>query len=477
MADTQSTQTAYTYPHTQEEAGRVSSYSRNELLYLGDHYTALNIKQDDFGRTEDFGKTRYIVANFPGIVTRLCADMLFEEFPKIRLPDGDDKFIDALFQANNLRTQIYESALEQSFRGDVVFRIRTKDNKIIIEDINPSCFYPKYPFDNVRAEPEYMALEWKVKFDDLGECLYVERHYKGRIETNLYQIKDKELIKVDLKSKYPNTEEVVNTGVNEFMVVHIPNHRINTMWNGLSDYHDLVDIFKAINNRISRNNVILNKHSDPILAVPQGVIDDTGSVNRSAFGMIEVRGSGSGQQKDIMPQYIVWDANLEAAFKEIDILMEVLFMTAEMTPSAFGMDKNGQAESGRALKFKLLRTIAKKHRKQLYYDHGLRQLLYVAQLLAKKGYTAGDYKMQGNPVVPTIEWSDGIINDYVESIDAEDQALTAGITTRKDAIARVYSMTDKEAKDKADEIDSEKKSRIPQFSVDPKVIPPDASKA
>jgi len=55
------------------------------------------------------------------------------------------------------------------------------------------------------------------------------------------------------------------------------------------------------------------------------------------------------------PEYIVWNANLDSAMKEIDKMVEFLFMFSETSPDALGLGKGGQAESGRALKMKLLR--------------------------------------------------------------------------------------------------------------------------
>ena len=75
-----------------------------------------------------------------------------------------------------------------------------------------------------------------------------------------------------------------------------------------------------------------------------------------------------------------------------------LFLFSETSPSAYGLDKGGVAESGRALKFRLLRTIAKKHRKQLYYDDGLKELLTTAQEFAKaNGLTCDDVKVKRKP--------------------------------------------------------------------------------
>lgn len=462
------------YPPSPQDSARLSAYDKFQKLYLGEHYEAFNIKNTQMGK--DYDRLQYLATNFAGLISRLSADMLFEEFPTIRLPDGDDDFIHNLFYKNSLKTQIYESGLEQSFRGDVVFRIRAENKEVVVEDINPACYFPHFDTSNVRAEPDYKALAWTISLgtptgttkERMG--VFIEKHYKGRIETELYELDgDKLGAKLPLNDYYPDVQEVVQTGVDDFLVVHIPNQRINTMWNGLSDYYDLQPLMQAVNNRLTRIDIILNKHADPILMVPKGVLDDDGKVRREAMGTIEI---DTGDSAGTMPQYIVWDANLESAFKEIDRLVDNLFMTGEVSQAAFGMDDGGYAESGRALKYKLLRTIAKKHRKELYYDDGLKRLFFVAQQFAKKNnYTVNGYKIKKDAVIPEIIWKDGVINDTLDAIEAEERALNAGLTTKEDAISRVYGLSETEAKEKMAEIEEEKKNAVPSFNVAPKFDP------
>jgi hypothetical protein len=128
---------------------------------------------------------------------------------------------------------------------------------------------------------------------------------------------------------------------------------------GISDYEDLVDLFFAINNRLSRNEHILDKHGDPILAVPQGVLDGSGNVSRQNLGMIELPSHPMNGEVS-KPEYIVWDSKLESSFAQIDVLLEQLWISSEMSPTLFGLTKYGVAESGRALKYKLLRTLSSK---------------------------------------------------------------------------------------------------------------------
>lgn len=464
------------FPPT-KDLQRINDYEIYEKIFFGEHYEAFNVATGgEFGQDmKKLDKLRYVAANFGGMISKLSADMLFEEFPKITIPEADE-FVDALIESNNLKTQFYESALENSYRGDAVFRIRGEEKQVIIEDLNPSVYFPEYDENNIRKEPKAHILAWRVGLGGTNpttgkqrQGMFMERHLKGTIEYHLYEIDGAGNVLGEItpiESYYPEIKASEATNIKDFLVVHIPNFRVNSRFFGISDYKDLLSLFAAIENRLTKVDNILDKHGDPILAVPEGVLDEEGNVNRKSFGVIEVPTDGGSGQK---PEYIVWDANLDSAFKEIDKLVEFLFMTSETSSAAFGLDKNGAAESGRALKYKLLRTIAKKHRKELYYDCGLKRLFKNACEFAKANkFMAGEVAWKGDKVGKVqIEWQDGIINDALETLEVEEKKQAMGISSDVDIIARTEGISVKEAEEKLAKIREQKKQDMPAFAVNP----------
>jgi len=134
----------------------------------------------------------------------------------------------------------------------------------------------------------------------------------------------------------------------------------------------------------------------------------------------------------VTPSYMTWEGQLAAAYQQIDKLVEFIFMMSETAPSAFGMDKFGVAESGRALRLRLLRTLAKVNRKRLYYDAALKQALLTAQILDVT-HGSGGYK----PAEPTIQWADGLPEDMVEMVEIESQRVAAGNTSVESSVRRL----------------------------------------
>ena len=377
-----------TFPYSAEDKKRLSNYSYFEQLFFGDHYEAFRMKvqSEDFNRT--YGKLRYVMINYAGLISKVCADRLFSEPITIKFTGGDQKFGEALIKENHLMTQLYESALSNSYLGDALFKVRTgkrhrndANATVIMEDTTPRIYFPKIDPFNVRAMPEQQELAWVFRSGN-NEYLRKEIHEPGKILNQVFLMKGDEVVNQPLPLDILGIDGLLpeqQTGIDRSLVTHIANWKTGSRWNGISDYYDLDSIFFAINNRMTKSDNILDKHSDPILMVPPGVLDENGKPIKKDGRIIEM-----GNGDDGKPEYVVWDASLENAWKEIEKLVEFFEMVAEISPDAFGMGKGGAVESGRALKFKLMRTIAKIARKKLYYDPAIKEALYVAQLMAKE---------------------------------------------------------------------------------------------
>jgi len=244
--------------------------------------------------------------------------------------------------------------------------------------------------------------------------------------------------------------------IDDTLIKHAPNWKTTDRFFGISDYYDLDSLFYALNNRMSSIDNILDKHSDPILMVPPGVLDEKGNVRKKALGVIEIGEGDNGK-----PEYIVWDASLENAFKEIEKIVEFLYLIGEISPDMLGLGE-GISASGRALKFKLMRTIAKVARKKLYYDSMIKETIYTAQLLAKAYNLEVDgLKLKKEPVKPEIIWQDGLPVDETEQLQNETTAIDAGITSEVDAAMRVYGYDEQTAESKIKKIKDDKKIDMP----------------
>lgn len=457
------------YP-PQKDIDRLAKYDTYERLFMGDHRTAFRSKLDQYD--PQFSgldpKVRYVVLPYPRIISTISADLLFEEQPKILLENATNQdFVDKLWYENSLWTTLYEEALVSSYKGDSVMRILAVDGQIKIDTVKPDVYFPVYNKNNVKTPVKEHVLAYKQTIND-NLFLVIETYRVGEIETKVHEFKDNTIGGEYNSMDILGIEPIVKTNLGEgySLIHHIKNWGISGKFWGISDYEDLVDLFFAINNRLSRNEHILDKHGDPILAVPQGVLDTKGEVSRQKLGMIELPSHPmSGESSK--PEYIVWDSKLESSFAQIDVLLEQLWISSQMSPTLFGLTKYGVAESGRALKYKLLRTLSLKHRKQMYWDNGIKALVESAIEFARNNQLQADDKSPAQTEVPTILWQDGIIMDELEILENEKGKLDYELTTKEDAISNIEGITRDEAQEKLTRIQQEldAKNKANPFSI------------
>ena len=428
------------FPPTEEDEARLKQYSNYRLLFKGNHNDVYKRIQDWLDKEVD-SAVIYIVCNFAGMISKICADLLFGEPTQFVVGDKDTKeqqAVDNMVTDNNLHTKNYEMALSNSFRGDAAYKVRFgkptdwKNEQVIVESVPARIFFPHLNSDNVQ-EMSGCTLAW-LKTDKASGKKYLRKeiHEPGIIRNELWLMdgkKIKQQVALDTFEEYAELEESQDTKFPGLLVEHVPNWRLDDEFFGISDYIDLESLFDELNNRVSRVSRILDKHSDPKLILPPGSMKyDTARkrwyIEKESLQCFEV----DGEVKDL-PRYLVWDAQLEAAFKQIDKLLELLMMFSEMSPAAFGMDKEGVAESGRALKFRLFRTLAKINRKKLYFNQALKNILYTAQVIDNT-WGPGSYE----PKVPDIKWADGLPEDEQEQTEIHSRRYESGIESRETAV-------------------------------------------
>lgn len=456
----------------QADKERIENYDYFSKLYFGQHYKAFLIKGGG-NVARQYKELKYIAANFPGLMSKTIADLLFGESISISISkdngkkDDDQLYLEGVLERNQLINQLYESALVNSRNGDDVFKLRIgprnkarpENRDLIIEQIGPDNYFPVITKHSGRNTVDQDVL--MIKFKEGSQVYYhKEIHVPGYIYHEVYQYDEtSKSLKAQFSPEKFGYKEEEKTNIDSSLIYHIPNQRDGSGFFGTSDYADLTSLFYAINNRLTKTDEVVDKHSDPLLAVPPGVIDENGNVVKSDIGLIEVDNETPGFNK---PEYIVWDARLEAAFKEIDKFIELLFALSEISPAAFGMDKDGKIESGRALKFKLLTTIRKRNRKRRYYDQGIKDMLETGLEFAKAN---GLYT--GEITRPRIKWADGIINDDVEQVDIATKRIDAGLSSTEDEIARLDGLTAEEAREKAEKIRESNTANIPAIDFGP----------
>jgi hypothetical protein len=164
--------------------------------------------------------------------------------------------------------------------------------------------------------------------------------------------------------------------------------------------------------------------------VPDGALDDQGymDVRRK-----KIFTPGMNNDK---AEYITRDPHLVEAYDAIDRTIQTILLLSQTPGALFGLDKDGKAESGRALKFKLLSGLGKARRHGRALSEGLAA---AAQLALQRedvlnGFKPGDYAV-------SCELSGKFIVDEYETAQEVQLLRNAGAISIENAVREAQGLS------------------------------------
>ena len=393
------------------ERDRLKKYEENKKLFKGEH----NKVYADWVRLlrEDKKATLEIILNWHKRISVLWADLLIGEPPKITVgkdSSAEQVEIDNIVENNELLNTVYQIVIDISRFGTGIFNIYNDGSNGIIDITPPSIWYPVVSPDNIK-KISYHVLAWTVSVkqgNSTTAYLKVQIHEKGKYTLRQYMLRDGTILK---EIEEPKS---IQTGLSDFAIIPIHNIVTSDTVFGADDYSDLDSILQEMEIRIAQISRILDKHSDPNMYGDEATLDEnpeTGEVTFLGGGKF-FPVSENGEK----PGYLVWDAQLDANWKELEFLLSQLYILSETSAAAFGELKAGMAESGSALKRLMLAPLAKTQRIRLRVDPALKKAIKLCSQI-------GNGKNLSKESI-NISWQDGLPRDDRE--EAEIMAIRTG---------------------------------------------------
>ena len=402
-------------PKDADTVVRLETYAKNKLLFEGKHdqvFTDLNrlIREDQVPTLE-------ISLNWHKRLSTTFSSFLWGETPNISSTQDNGSYLNSIIEYNNLNEIGYEVTLDTLRYGTGLFKIGYDGTRGTIDAQNPAYWHPIFHSDNLKRV-QYHVLAWSFDENDKkGQrktYLRAEIHSKGKIENRLYQLENGKITEqikpISSHPRYSSLKDEQKTGIEDFLL--IPVHNLQTSDNalGLDDYEDINTIIEQIELRICQITRILNKHSDPNMAGSESCLQVNPDTNEATFvagGKFFPMESG-----ESYPQYIVWDGKLEAAYSQIELLLNQLYSLAEVSPILFGdPQKLQRVDSGAALKRLLISTLAKVNRLKLAIDPQVKKALKITSKLETLKRVPDSMELKDI----SIEWQDGLPQDELEA--------------------------------------------------------------
>lgn len=444
---------------------RVDLYSRNLTLFKHTIESINRIIQI-YPRADGSKIQLEILFNFYKRLSTLWENLTFGEVPTITAgEEGTDerKTIDKLVNDDFFNT-CGMNVIDMSRYGTGVFKVRHDTREPIIETINPSFWFPIVSADNINNVTAHV-IAYTFSEDqttlfglvtNTKRYLKVEIHEKGRITNKIFNVNGETIgNEIEWSLVYPDIPQVQETGVDDFLIVPVHNIKTSDSPYGMDDYSDIVSIVTELENRLTQIDIILDKHSDPSIYGPDSALEYDEKLKQYKFKSGKYIPMENG---DPTPGYLTWDGQLEAAFKQLDLLMQKLYIVSETSPACFGIQTDG-VQSGTALKRSMQTALWKAARIKRRYDVAIKKVLKLAVALDKQ-FT--DIPFEVDDLNIKIEWQDCVENDPKEQ--AEIEAIRTGnkpTSSIKSAIKRLDGVNDVQAQKEVSQILQEESSQQP----------------
>lgn len=445
----------------QDSIERLARYDRLRKLFGGkplEVYERATEILKDSPHAEQLRKL-YIAVNLADILATKPADLLVGDPPNYEsgMDDASPEQValNQYVEENDINQLIHESATANGYRGDAWIKARfgyVQDYseltrldldlpdgvtmEPIIEHIDATTVFPETSRGNVKRfkAVNIATVEWVAARKQDIPYLNVERHIPGYIQYKRYQMEPSDVVTQfgAMVQTFIIGEEVdtgredatVATGLPHIPVFHAPYKSVDDSWEGIGGLEKIESKLAAINDRLAQIDFILWKHADPTAYGPDL---EGGSGNSVQFGGKYIPIT----KDDVEPGYMTWNAQLDAAFKELDLLIAAVFIMSETPQWLFGTTMAGGGQGGTgtshtdggAIKARFMPIISKVRRIRNHYDRALRDALWTCYLFDKE---FGEYK--GDAVYPKINWKDGIPRNLAEEVEMM-QARTGGKPT------------------------------------------------
>lgn len=438
------------------ELKRLKRYKENKLLFEDEHAV---VYKEQFERIErvigNFGKviSYATIFNYQKLMTLKIADFVFGEPPKISVGnEGKQDVINRILLDTDFYNKLYMSVIDLSRYGDSVIQVsKAGENKARLDVTSPVWWFPVVDNDNIKQFLYHCFCRILI-IDSKRELYGLKVHIHnpsepGVCEEHTYRL-DGKPGSFKIGKEMTKTEELhIETEFEVCPVYHISNTATSDRCFGIDDYSSIDSIVSELIIRVSQVSKVLDKFSSPSMTGPSSAMTWNEALQRYELRIADYYTREN--DTDPKPEMIVWDANLDANFKQIELLVNQLYTISEMGSAVFGDISNstGNVASGTALRRLMISPLAKAKRIVNRYDKIIKEVLSVA---------ANVYGTVIDPSEISIMWNDGLPSDPLEEANIMN-VRTGGKATmsRTRAIQLFDGLSDKDTENELELIEAD----------------------
>lgn len=426
-------QTGKSFPPSKERT-RIERYEQNAALFNGEHFEISSLRtRGDCEHKVAYSMEVYnksasrisrVVGNFEDVISfpillnyqRLMAlkmaDLVCGEYPTITgTSPEENKSLTMIRDYTEFDSRLFAGVIDLSRFGDSVWRVyRDEEGNNSYTNWDPREWFPIVAQDGTMRITHHVLcwIENTTPDEDIPHYqLHAQIHGTSKEDAGHYEHRIYKMDKWGGTIGRHVSTEMVQTGLSRCAVFNVKQFSTSTTVFGYDDYVQLDSILAEIMARVGQISIILDKHSDPNIAGPVSMLQQDPMTGEFKLKLGKFFGVSEGE---MLPQYMTWDGQLEAAFKQLELLINQLYILSEMGNALLGATDGGQAVSGTAMRYKMVNPLAKARRIANNLTVPVRQL-----------FATLSEHFNGASAVPfeniSVFWSDGLPDDPRENIE------------------------------------------------------------
>ena len=387
--------------------------------------------------------------NYQRLMTLKVADLVCGEHPTISgVTPKENAAIRDVRDTADFDAKLYATVIDISRYGDSIWRVyKDYDKKMNFTPWDPTQWYPIVKQDGTNSISAHCLcwIENRSK-DEYRPDYYLHAQIHEVEKPGVYTYKVFKMNTDGATLQKLVSSKEVKTGVDQCAVLHLKAFTTTNSVYGYDDYMPLDSILAEIMTRVGQISAILDKHADPNITGPASMLKMNADTGEYYLDTGKFYAISQGEEK---PEYMTWDGQLTSAFKQLEFLINQLYILSEMGAALLGgQDGSSQAISGTAMRFKMVNPLAKVRRIANSLTRPVRQLFSVLSNTAEvdeSEFESPDFvpqAIEGVSAQPTAEnkpltlpipyrkisvfWADGLPDDPRENI--ENCKLATGAT-------------------------------------------------
>lgn len=374
--------------------------------------------------------------NYQRLMTLKVADLVCGEYPTISgVTPKENAAIRDVRDESDFDAKLYATVIDISRYGDSIWRVyKDYNNRMNFTPWDPSQWYPIVKQDGTNSIEAHCLCWIENRSKDIYKpdyYLHVQIHSVDNPGSYTYKEFRMDSDGATIREEISSAE--IKTGLNRCAIYHLKAFTTSNSVYGYDDYMTLDSILAEIMTRVGQISAILDKHADPNITGPVSMLkmnQETGEYELDTGKFFAV---SPGEEK---PEYMTWDGQLSSAFKQLEFLVNQLYILSEMGAALLGgQDGSSQAISGTAMRFKMVNPLAKVRRIANSLSLPVRQLFSALSITAEVDeaeFESPDFEAQASteplaqpkPLelpIPyrriSVFWADGLPDDPRENIE------------------------------------------------------------